>query len=244
MATKIPNEILSTKEYDQFSSLKGNRKVDSKHVNHLIESMKTEYYISPIQVNEKMEVIDGQHRLQAARALKYPVYYYIAKGTNLKTVQTLNTNSKDWKTEDYLQSYIEQVVKDYIIYKQFSDVYQFSHKVNLALLTGQIGSADQLKQFEYGEFKIKDIVKATEVAAKITQVEPHYKGYKRRNFTYAIIRCLKKKEFNWERFMQKVAYQSRKMVDCSNVEQYLELIEEVYNYKTSTDNKLSLRSIK
>ncbi len=243
MATK-PQEILSTKEYSQFIVLKGNRKVDNKHVNHLIESMKIEYYMSPIQVNERMEVIDGQHRIQAARALKLPVYYYIAKGTNLKTVQTLNSNSKDWKTEDYLQSYIEQGLKDYIVYKQFSDAYGYSHRINLALLMGMFTGEEADKEFRNGEFKIKDIQKAREIAAKLTQVEPYYKGYKRRNFCYAIIRCLKIKGYNHERFLQKLTYQSRKMVDCSNVEQYVELIEEIYNYKASVDNKLVLRILK
>lgn len=237
-------EILTTKEYDQFKLMKGNRKVDNKHVNHLIESMKIEYYISPIQVNEKLEVIDGAHRLTAARALKLPVYYYIAKGAGLRTIQVLNSNSKDWKTEDFLQSYIEQGVKEYIIYKQFADAYGYSHRINLALLTGTFTGDDVDKQFKDGNFKIKDIQKATEIAAKLSQVEPHYKGYRRRNFCYAIIRCIKNKAYSHDTFVSKLAYQSRKMVDCSNVEQYLELIEEIYNYKSRTENKVALRALK
>lgn len=237
-------EILKTKEYNLFKIIKGNRKVDNKHVNHLIESMKEEYYLSPIQVNEKMEIIDGQHRYTACRALKLPVYYYVAKGAGLKAIQTLNSNSKDWKTEDYLESWIEQGVKDYVIYKQFKDAYGFAHRINLALLVGTLGNEELDTKFKTGEFKVKDIQKATEVAAKLTAVEPFYKGFKRRNFAYAIIRCLKNKNYNHDTFLHKLEYQQRKMVDCSNVEQYLELIEEIYNYKSRQEHKVSLRLLK
>lgn len=237
-------EILKTKEYELFKFMKGNRQVDNRHVNALIASMKEKYYLSPIQVNEKMEIIDGAHRYTACKALKLPVYYYIAKGTDLKTIQVLNSNSKDWKIEDYLQSWITQGNKDYIQYKQFQDAYSLSHKINLLLLTGQMGSMGQLKDFENGAFKIKDLAKATEVAAKIMQVEPLYKGYKRRNFVYALCRCLKNKSYNHDTFIHKLSYQQRKMVDCSSVEQYMDLIQEIYNYSARAENRISIRGMK
>ena len=45
--------------------------------------MKKKYLVSPILVNEKMEVIDGQHRLQAQKELNLPTYYIKNKGYDL-----------------------------------------------------------------------------------------------------------------------------------------------------------------
>lgn len=67
---KQTNEIKRTNNYDMFKRLEGNRFVDPKKVNKLKKSINEVGYISnPIIVNEKMEVIDGQHRLEALKEL-------------------------------------------------------------------------------------------------------------------------------------------------------------------------------
>ena len=54
----------STKDYDSFVQLPGNREVDPEHVRHLIRKMTstgnlTQYF--PVIVNEKMEEIGRAH---------------------------------------------------------------------------------------------------------------------------------------------------------------------------------------
>jgi hypothetical protein len=206
--------------------------------------MSQEYFMSPIQVNEKMEVLDGQHRLAACTELGLPVHYFVSKGGNLRTVQVLNSNSKDWKIEDYMESYIEQGIKDYQTYKEFYQSYGFNHKVCLMLLLNRDASnSDDLRDFAEGNFRIKSVAKAAETAEKINLCGQHYDGFKRRNFIFALMKCLKKPKFNFDEFLKKLSYQSRKMVDCSQVEQYLELIEEIYNFKRNKGEKLVLRTI-
>ena len=66
---KIVNQVLQTNVHSIFKTQKGNRPINKNHLDRLILSMKKKYLISPILVNEKMEVIDGQHRLQAQKEL-------------------------------------------------------------------------------------------------------------------------------------------------------------------------------
>ena len=63
-----------TKNYDQFKTLEGNRSIDQKNVNNIEQNMR-EHGVLPtvIIVNEKMEVIDGQHRIEALKRLHEPV---------------------------------------------------------------------------------------------------------------------------------------------------------------------------
>jgi len=234
-------EIKSTTNYSVFKTLKGNRSVNMKHVMKIITSMKKKMHHSPIQVNEKMEVIDGQHRLAARKALGAPVEYYVSEGADLSTVQDLNTNTEDWKIDDYLNSYIQKGIKDYVIYKQFLDSYKLSHKVTMFLLSG-IYKYDA-DNFANGSFKIKDIEKAADLASKLTKVGAYYDGFKRTTFCYAFVRCMNNPLFDYDEFLHKLSYQRTKLYDCAKVEQYLELLEVIYNYKRSVKNKIVLRTL-
>lgn len=94
---KQTNEIQRTNNYYMFKRLEGNRFVDPKKVNKLKKSIDEVGYISnPIIVNEKMEVIDGQHRLEALKELGKPVEYIVQKNLDIKEV--LFMNSKPRKT--------------------------------------------------------------------------------------------------------------------------------------------------
>ena len=59
-------EIKTTRNYGQFRFMKGNRDVSSLHLERLIASMREKYVPTPIIVNKDNEIIDGQHRFNAA----------------------------------------------------------------------------------------------------------------------------------------------------------------------------------
>jgi hypothetical protein len=54
-----------------------------------------------------------------------------------------------------------------------------------------------------------------------------------------VLRLLKKKHFDWKTFMKKVEMNPTLMQVCMTTEQYIDLIEKVYNYKAQ--NKVSLK---
>lgn len=70
-------EILKTKDYGSFKEINSNREVDQRHVRSLVAAIeqKNLLHVNPIVCNADMEVIDGQHRLEAARALGVEIYY-------------------------------------------------------------------------------------------------------------------------------------------------------------------------
>lgn len=84
-------------------------------VKNIIDSINTIGYIcNPIIVNEKYEVIDGQHRLEAFRALAIPVDYIMVKGAGIEECRLLNRKQGNWTTLDYLKSYARGGNKNYI----------------------------------------------------------------------------------------------------------------------------------
>ena len=86
-------KILKTLNYSQFKFIKGNRAINDRHVNGLVKSMeKNGLIMNPSCVNEKSEIIEGQHRLMACEILNLPYYYYVVPGATINDVTILNQN--------------------------------------------------------------------------------------------------------------------------------------------------------
>ena len=95
------NEVFETKDYNMFSFISNNRSVSKGHINKIIQSMKKRRLISPILVNEKGQIIDGQHRFLAQKELGLPIPYIEQEGYGEKETQILNTNTKNWSLLDW-----------------------------------------------------------------------------------------------------------------------------------------------
>lgn len=92
---QVVGQVCQTNDYSLFKTLKGNRSINQAHLYRLTKSIKEKYLLSPIVVNEHFEIIDGQHRFNAAKANNLPINYMIAVGYGLNEVQILNTNSSN-----------------------------------------------------------------------------------------------------------------------------------------------------
>lgn len=230
--------VYQTKNHSLFKSLGGNRDVNKAHVKRLVNSMNERVLFSPIIVNENMQVIDGQHRLTALTELNKPVNYIIVEGYGLNEVQLLNMNSKNWSSDDYMNGYCDLNKKDYILYREFKEKYGFGHSECQSLLSG-VATANDQRKFYSGNFKIKDYKAAIDKAEKICMVSQYYDGYKRRSFVFAMMSLFEKENFEFTQFLQKLKIQPTALMDCTNVNNYKLLIEEIYNYRSR--NKVNLR---
>ena len=236
------NQVMMTNDYALFETIDGNREVNKLHVKRLKDSISEKYITVPIIVNEKNQIIDGQHRFQSAKELNKPVYYIKVNGLDLKDVHRLNTNTKNWTADAYLDGYCRLGMKDYITYREFKNKYGFGHNETNAILSDKQRMGGTKNQaFKDGEFKIVDYNKAVKSADKICMVGQYYDGYRRRAFVYAMLDLFENSNYNHAEFLNKLSFQSVKLVDCTDVQQYLTLIEEIYNYKRSRQNKVYFR---
>lgn len=232
MQKKQVNIVWSSMDYDAFSFLENNREIDMSKVKSLMESMKAHPLEKPMDVNEKFQIIDGQHRFTGWKMLKRPVIFIIHDGWSVKEVPVLNTNQKNWNPSDFLDLYCSLGKNDYLRYKEFNDHYGFSHRVTMMLLANQDGTRH--KDFNEGNFKITKWTQANLLATEITSLKEFYEGYKRAGFVAAYMQLHALKDFKRDVLIQKLRYQSRKLVDCVTVEEYLDLIREIYNYKAKS----------
>lgn len=234
--------IKKTADYSLFKRIGGNRNVDKHHVDTLVKRMVERDLKIPIVVNENMEVIDGQHRLKAREIIGLPVYYVLIEGLDAQSMMQANSDNKNWTMDDYLNSYIEQNFHHYKVYKEFKQRWGFGHSECITLLTGSSKrSGGVYNDFKNGEFGVSDLENAESFAQKIIGIEKFYSGARRRSFVHAMITALKMDSFNYEDFLNKLEYQSSKMVHCTNATQYLRLIEEIYNFNRQTEKRIHFK---
>ncbi|QDP46209.1 MAG: putative ParB [Prokaryotic dsDNA virus sp.] len=235
----MKNNILITKDYSQFKFVKGNRAINYTHVNNLVESIKEKDLQMPIIVDENMNVVDGQHRLEAYRLLKKPVHYIVKKNFNLTDIRQINSVQKSWTPITYMNSFKDLGVEDYVYLEWFVRTYKFGIIESCQMLTNgsQQGKKDAI-EFKLGNFKITNLEKGKKMAIRINKIGEYFQYYKKRTFVAAMIFSFKHKEFEWSRFEQKLENFSSMLKNQGSRNDFLINIEKLYNHKTSIDKKI------
>lgn len=234
----VPGRIYSTTDYSMFGGVIGNRKVDVGHVNELMRSIikKDLLASNPIEITKDFRIIDGQHRLEAARAFEKPIYFTISEATSLEDIQLLNTHTKLWSSKDYLDSYIQLGYKRYEVFSDFIKEFGFTIQVGLVLLANNDNSA-QYKSFRSGrlEFSEEDMQQARIIADLIFELKPYFidLSYKSPKMVWTLTQIYSKKLT--EKLVVKTRVASPKYRRHDTVREYLRMFEDVINWNQKTD---------
>lgn len=226
-----PGCIDVTTDYDVFQRMPGNRAVSENHVQKLMNAMREHDLMVPILINQDFEVIDGQHRLEARKRLGIPVPYYWEQGLSLVHVQALNCSQKGWSNEDFADAYIELKNQNYIQYKWFRRKYGIPHSPSCILLLGY-QPHDMINIFRSGQFKVKDLETAKARAELLSGLAPLFSHWKDAAFVKAFLIVLNRQGFDYKTFTHRLKQNPTMMKHCTNIDTYLQQIEEVYNYRS------------
>lgn len=157
--------MLKTNNYEMFKLRDDNRgKLDRPHIQRLKESITARNLLElrPIEVNDKMEVLDGQHRLMAAKELGVTIYYKIQRDLSQHDIIIMNV-TKNWTITDYLNFYVKNQYDEYIKLKRFLDNSNLSLKLGLTLTVGR--GRDMFKNFREGKYTFHDEEIGKEISA-------------------------------------------------------------------------------
>lgn len=137
----LDGEIQTTTDLNQFKKLKGNRRAREARINKIERSAKKMGWVIPtIIVNENMEVIDGQGRLEVARRNNLPISYKVIEGIGIEECITMNMDQTNWTIEDFCESYEEQGSEDYMRFNRIRKAFDFSISVIVTAVTGTIST--------------------------------------------------------------------------------------------------------
>ena len=171
-------EIHYTNNYEQIKDIPSNRAINTGHVDRLFKSVDEKELFTIIFVNEKLEIIDGQHRKAAFKKAKLPIAYAIIKNYGEEEISGYNSHNWNWNYDSYTDHYAQRNCPDYVEYRKFRNRYGIGHTMSMALLSGYFSTAGTglTNAFKQGKFKIKDLARAQSIGENLKSMN-FYPGW-------------------------------------------------------------------
>lgn len=234
-------KVYVTSDYKMFNRIKGNRILNNLKIKKMVRDMKhglnflADFPIVTSVENGKLSVHDGQHRFEAAKQMKKPVYYIIRKETmTLDNMARVNSLQEKWKPRDFINCYIEKGIKDYGVLNDFVDDYGTPVLVAIKLLYqgvtgGDGGATEELRKiFEHGEFKAKHTKQAKEIM-ETCKLFAQFESWNSRPFIVAITKVLSSDKCDFDELLDKFNKYPEMLTKHGTAKDYLVNLEQIYN---------------
>lgn len=235
-------KILSTKDYSIFKKHENNRDISSANLKKLVFSIKTQNMLQfrPILVDSSMYVIDGQHRLEAAKELGLEVYYQINEQASHEDIVILNNNQKPWEIDDYVKYYISRGNQDYRKLQELSVLRSMTIN-ELMKFYGQ-GARTTANDLKAGMLKYftpeqeQNIFNVWNNLNKVIELLQRYlinntKVLNSKKLRQGLMNFLNNPQVDMEVFMQKLSYKSESVRPCVDSYSYYCMFRDIYNWK-------------
>jgi hypothetical protein len=241
-------KISQSSDYSQFEFITGNRPIDQRKVKKLVHLMSAYGWLPshPAMVcreGSRYQIKDGQHRIAAAKALKIPILF-VEDNSDI-SVADLNEPQSGWKTSDYIESYDALGYPEYKQLKAFAKIHGIPYTCAASLLAGEtFRSKNQSRMIKSGKFKIKASDYAN-LVMRIGYAIVEFAGEfgRSQNSLIAISRLLFVPGFSPELFISRIQTGHHMLRNQATVDQFTEMFESVYNYKTTKAKRLPLRHL-
>jgi hypothetical protein len=253
--------VYYTTDLEMFKPMEHNRVKSKARIKEIAQSMEEEGLLKvPIIVNRKKQIIDGQHRFEAAKIAGKGLYYITANKYGENEMMSINKTMKNWSKNDYLSHYVSKGNRNYMKIEQFRKEFpMFSLTDSCIFLKGGLASGIQKQTFSEGKFKAGSLDKARMYANFILSLEPFAPDiYYRTVFVRTMLSVLakysnvdhllnpkkyvvKKSDFVMSEFIKKAEIVPHYFKLCGNKAGYSRMIEDIYNFKRRNDKKIFIR---
>lgn len=237
MTRESEYKIFETTDYEKFTLLEGNREIGS--LLELEESFDNIGYLPiPGVVNEKNEIIEGQHRFELAKKKGFPFKYVIVKGTNAETCPYLNRGQKNWKSSNYVHLYARLGDPDYIclekLMEKFKGVYSLEDILCFVLPAGVSGGAPHKlireRALELSEERAPIIEARLKTARSLGFVDiQKSRGLSKRAWWGAVSYAFKHNDISIKELASRLAKSPLELVSYTKVEDMLRCFDEINN---------------
>lgn len=173
---EVVGYIFQSMDYNKFKMHPKNRNLNIANLRNIKNSMQKKNLFNPILVNEKFEIIDGNHRFKSCKELNLPILFMIVEGYDVSEMQTLNLNKSNWEHNDYLTLYVKENMSNYLKFKELKDKYNihFSDLIHIVdtLSSSPIGEKQLFMLFDEGQFNIEQYDKVVNFLDELSIFNP------------------------------------------------------------------------
>lgn len=236
-------KVFYTDEYEKFKYADGNRSVTIPHVKQICKSIEEIGLIpNPVIVNQKMEVIDGQHRLEACKETGNPVYYIVIPDIGMKEAVAMNAYNKKWTSADYLEYWASTGNPDYVFIKAVNA----TSPIPLSTIIQIFSDSNQkqecghaIRKFQKGDFKVGDIDMAKDTVDWLGQFAKPMSGIRGRKISvYLALKFIyQNMSVDTARMMSVITSMANEHIGVADLDAALQYIEERYNNHLAKKNR-------
>lgn len=233
-------QIYFTNEYARFRMINGNRQLNEGKIKRIIKEITAgndmlKYY--PIQVREngdRLDILDGQHRFFICKKLKRPVFYIlIQEQKSMPEIAKVNSNVEKWKSNDFINCYVQHNNPNYKIIQQLQDEYKVGLTVLLKMLeSGSPGAEgsnpNTMEDFRNGDFLVKHQKETVDLIECCREFEP-FSGWRSRAFIIAIHRIRKAALVPMSDLIAAYRKRPEYLTEQANYKQYVNILEQMLN---------------
>jgi len=246
-------QIFHTEDYDQFNlyDMGINRPISRSMVNKLKKSIQGSNNLDchPIVVDIDLNVLDGQHRLQAAKELGTTIYYVISE-RGKEIIPTVNSVQKQWGPLNYIEHYAARGDENYIWLRDFMK----ETELNFTILSQAFAHGPDRKELKEiiraGEFKklyfyTEKVERFLNFYLEILDMARAWKktwplGHTfNRGFCWALKCMFYTKKFRKNLFLRHYSYMHKMVVGNIIDKKTLASLIEIYNHKLYEHNRLT-----
>lgn len=247
MPRTAANVVQESSDYDQFKFLDANREQSRGHIEALkkaFEEVGNLTKVQPVLVNDKYEIIDGQHRFTACKELGLPIYFTMVHGLGVREARSMNILHRNWTPNDYVRSYANAGDPNYQKYQILRDDYGFTHSVTLAYVHGRGGDGSgggAFREFREGQLKLDNEAEIRSRLDKLAEIGEFTNMVNNRVFAIAILRLLDGENYNHARMVKKIRLHGDRLIrKYASIDDALRMLEELYNYAQPEDTRVRL----
>lgn len=237
------SKIMKTEDYSIFKKHQQNRPIDPMNLKKIKNSIKINNLLElrPILVNADMEIIDGQHRLEAARELGVEIYYQVEKNIAAQDMIRLNANQKNWTSMDYIDFYVSAGNVEYLRIKEFMQKNNITINEYIRMAIGMDGTKAFVRlrggtlKFMSPEKEQETLVvlnNRKEVRRIIGQFALSFAKFTSRGrFSMALSNILQHPDLDLEVFKNKIKIKSDALRQCASTIAYYSMLKDIYNWR-------------
>lgn len=225
--------LRSSKDYGMFDRSKENRPVELGNRRILRSSMELHGWVKayPMHVtrgaNNRLVIIDGQHRFEIAKELGIPVWF--VETENHVDVAMINNAQRKWAYRDYAGSFAQRGNQEYIKLLEFADRHQIPVLSAVTMLSGT-SSSNKDDAYKSGTWKISSTGFADRVVIIFNEIKKFNKAVCKENLITSISTCCRVYGFQDARMIQAVNRCPEKLMTYSTSSALVEMLEDIYNF--------------
>ena len=238
------NEILETRNYEQFKLYKQNRAISDQHVERIKVMMEKMGFLDgfPVVVDSQMNIIDGQHRFEAAKRISIPVKYVMVNASCKKGIEMIpfiNSTQKKWGVGEYLEYWCNIGLNTYKTLRDFQNYFKYPVDTCIMLLSGRADRDEIRTTFRNGDLSIVDLEGATQIAKQMLDFRTYYSFFNHALFMRALVIMMRNQNYNHKKMLSKLENYHKKVTKSTQIREYLLDLEIMYNFNDKKTESVS-----